>query len=391
MSPHAPLPVLIVDDDRTFLRVMSTWLRENGWEPEPHENPLDALDSYAQRQHPVVVVDWNLPGMDGLEVVRRLRSANQSGQAYLILVTAADDAGLLLRAFEEGADDFLRKPLSKLEFISRLKAARRVCNLEEEIRRRSSEHLERNMHGIAMQRMSAVAGAVAHELRTPLGALRVSVERLQLKRDRIPEDLRTLSDRIEELAKNMAETISNVLDSFGLQHGSGFWELMDYAEAVASGFEQSRHKAHPGVETHLSTSPCLGIGDQTGIRRLVANLVGNALRHTESGSVQVRLNPGENGLAILEVEDTGSGIPPELLPWIGEPMLLNSENTHLGRYVKGNGLGLALCRKIVEKHSGQITIRSSVGRGTQVRVELRTDRSTPASSDGTGSFFTFSN
>lgn len=384
--PSDSIPVLLVDDDRIVLRVMASWLRGSGWDPDAHENPTDALEAYAARRHPVVVVDWNLPTMDGIEVVRRLRSANQSGQAYVILVTAAEEIGLMLRAFEEGVDDFLRKPLSKLEFVSRMKAARRVCTLEDEIRRRSSEHMERNLHGAALQRMSALAAAVAHELRTPLGAVRVSVERLQMRRDRLPEDAARICDRLEELSRSMAETMSNVLDSFGVESHPGFWERIDYAEAVRSGFEQIRHKARPGVETPFDASPCEGLGDATGIRRLVGNLVGNALRHTETGSVQVRLR-SEGPLAILEIEDTGSGIPPELLPWLGEPMLLNSENTDIGRYVQGNGMGLALCRRIVEKHRGHMSIRSTVGKGTLVRIELRLDQDEPAPPEAAGSFF----
>jgi len=382
-----PLPVLVIDDDRIILRVMASWLRENGWEPEPHENPLSALASYAQKRHPAVVVDWNLPGMDGIEVIRRLRAANHSEQAYVILVTAAEDSGLLLRAFEEGVDDFLRKPLSKLEFLSRMKAARRVCGLEDEIRRRSSEDFERHLHGAAMQRMSAVAGAVAHELRTPLGALRMAAERLHMKRDRLPEDLRKVGDRIEELSRNMAETMANVLDSFGIGSHPGFWEPIDYATAVAAGADQVRSRTRPGVELRLELAECPGLGDATGVRRLVANLVGNALRATQQGHVLVRLHPEEPGIAVLEVVDTGSGIPAELLPWLGQPMLLNSENTNVGRYIQGNGMGLSLCRRIVEKHAGQLTIRSSPERGTTVRVELRTDRPGAAPSEGTGAFF----
>lgn len=382
-----PFPVLVIDDDRIILRVMSSWLRDNGWEPEPHENPLSALESYAHRRHPAVVVDWSLPGMDGIEVIRRLRAANQSEQAYVILVTAAEDSGLLLRAFEEGVDDFLRKPLSKLEFLSRMKAARRVCKLEEEIRRRSTEDLERNLHGAAVQRMSAVAGAVAHELRTPLGALRMAAERLHMKRDRIPEDLRKVCDRIEELSRNMAETMGNVLDSFGIGTHPGFWEAIDFGSAVSAGVDQVRDRAHPGVKLVLEISDCPGKGDATGIRRLVSNLLGNALRATKEGHVCVRLQPGSDGLAALEVEDTGGGIPAELLPWLGEPMLLNSENTNIGRYVQGNGMGLSLCRRIVEKHAGQLSIRSSPGRGTLVRVEFRTDLAVAAPSEGSGAFF----
>lgn len=382
-----PLPVLVIDDDRIILRVMSSWLRDNGWEPEPHENPLTALESYAHRRHPAVVVDWSLPGMDGIEVIRRLRAANQSEQAYVILVTAAEDSGLLLRAFEEGVDDFLRKPLSKLEFLSRMKAARRVCKLEDEIRRRSSEDLERNLHGAAVQRMSAVAGAVAHELRTPLGALRMAAERLHMKRDRLPDDLRKVCDRVEELSRHMAETMANVLDSFGIGSHPGFWEAIDFASAVSAGVEQVRDRVPPGVRLVLEISDCPGTGDATGIRRLVSNLMGNALRATQAGHVAVRLQPGTEGVAFLEIEDTGAGIPADLLPWLGQPMLLNSENTNIGRYVQGNGMGLSLCRRIVEKHGGQLSIRSTPGRGTLVRVEFRTDLAAASTAEGTGAFF----
>lgn len=386
-AEDAHLPVLVVDDDRTLLRVMCSWLRENGWDPEPHDTPLSALESYARTKHPAVVVDWSLPGMDGLEVVRRLRSANQSEQAYVLLVTAADDSGLLLRAFEEGVDDFLRKPLSKLEFLSRMKAARRVCRLEEEVRRRSTEDMERNLHGAAMQRMSAVAGAVAHELRTPMGALRMAVERLHMKRDRLPEDMTKIADRLEELSRNMAETMANVLDSFGIGGQSSFWKEIDFADAVRSGVEQVRPRTLPGVELRTDIQPCPGSGDGTALRRLVANLVGNALRATREGAVAVHLRPQEPDLAILEVVDSGVGIPAELLPWLGQPMLLNSENIHAGRYIQGNGIGLSLCRRIVARHGGQFTLRSSPGRGTAIRIELRTDRPAPAATDEPDAFF----
>ncbi|MCB9497625.1 MAG: hybrid sensor histidine kinase/response regulator [Fibrobacteria bacterium] len=366
---------------------MTSWLRENGWDPEPHESPLEALDSYARKKHPAVVVDWSLPGMDGLEVVRRLRSVNNSEQAYVLLVTAAEDAGLLQRAFEEGVDDFLRKPISKIEFLARMKAARRVCLLEEEIRRRSSEHLERNLHDAAMQRMSAVAGAVAHELRTPMGALRMAAERLHMKRDRLPDDLRKVGDRIEELSRVMAETMANVLDSFGIGTQVEFWAEIDFSQQVKAGVDQARSRLHQGVDLEVEVADCRGMGDGMALRRLVANLVGNALRATRTGKVQVRLSPSVEGIAVLEVNDTGSGIPSELLPWLGEAMLLNSENTKAGRYVQGNGIGLGLCRKIVAKHHGQFALRSSPGAGTRIRIELRTDRPSPASAEGPDAFF----
>ncbi len=385
------LPVLVVDDDRSVLATLQSWLSRQGWIPECHDDPIKALEAYVLRKHAAVVLDWHMPGMDGIDLLRRLRADNQTHAAYVLLVTSSDRDDLLHTAFESGVDDFLRKPLHKAEFVARMKAARRVCLLDREIRQKSEHDLERRMHAMALERVTALVGAIAHEIRTPLGAVRMSSERLQLKREKMPEEMRPVVDRVVESASILAETVDDVLETFGASGRQAKWERFHPSESVAQAYQLLHEKARPGVEIRLEIDPAVAVvegrGEPVSVRRLTSNLIANALRHTESGSVVVALRPHAIGVEI-EVADTGSGIPPELLPWLGEPLLLNSENAGFGKYIQGNGMGLSLCRKVVQRHGGIFTVRSKLGVGTRMSAALRLDLAAPSPTTGPDQFYT---
>lgn len=391
MQESDRLAVLVVDDDRSVLAILQAWLSRQGWIPECHTDPLQALDAYAQRKHAAVVLDWHMPGMDGIEMLRRLRSDNQSHTAYVLLVTSSTRDDLLNTAFESGVDDFLRKPLHRAEFVARMKAARRVCLLDREIRQRSEHDLERRMHTLALGRVTALVGAIAHEIRTPLGSVRMASERLQMKKERIPEDMRPIVDRVVESAALLAETLDDVLETFGASGHKAKWETFAPADSIAQAFELLKERAKPGVEALLSMDPGIaglkGRGEPISVRRLAANLLANAFRHTETGSVKISLGQGPNGVELV-VQDTGGGIVPQLLPWLGEPLLLNSENAGFGRYIQGNGMGLSLCRKVVQRHGGIFTVKSALGGGTTITATLRLDLPEPASTSGPDQFYT---
>lgn len=391
MTDENRLAVLVVDDDRSALAVLQSWLSQQGWIPECHDDPLQALEAYALRKHAAVVVDWHMPGMDGIDMLRHLRADNQSHTAYVLLVTSSDRDDLLRTAFENGVDDFLRKPLHKAEFNARMKAARRVCLLDREIRLRSSHDLERRMHSLALERVSALVGAIAHEIRTPLGSVRMASERLQMKREKIPEDVRHIVDRVVESSSLLAETLDNVLETFGASGAKAKWEDFQPADSVTQAFELLKDRSKPGVALELEIAEearaAHGKGESVSVRRLAANLLANALRHTTAGKVRVVLRTSPIGVELV-VEDTGGGIPPQMLPWLGEALLLNSENGGFGKYVQGNGMGLALCRKVVQRHGGSFSVHSELGMGTRMAATLRLDLPDPGPTTGPDRFYT---
>jgi len=391
MQGSQRLPILVVDDDRSVLAVLQSWLGAQGWTPECHQDPLQALEAYSLRQHAAAVLDWSMPQLDGLELVRRLRAQNQSHSIYVLLVTSSDRSEILAQAFEEGVDDFLRKPLDKMEFIARMKAARRVCLLDNEIRLRSEHDLERRMHNLALQRVSALVGAVAHELRTPLASVRLSAERLRGRPGRVSQEALPILDRLDQSVSHLADTLDDVLDTFGMSHRAPRWETFRPSESVQEATQLVRDRFKPGVELVEDLEPgsdsISGTGDGVSVRRLVSNLLANAIRHTSTGTIRLHLGRLAGGIIIV-VQDTGDGIPAELLPWLGEPLLLNSENAGFGHFIRGNGMGLSLCRRIVQRHGGTFTIRSLPGAGTRVTATMRLDLPDPHPTDVPDNFYT---
>ena len=391
MESTERLPLLVVDDDRSTLAIARAWLSGQGWDPECLADPLEALEAFSRRRHLAAVVDWHLPRLDGLELVRRLRARNLSRSVYVVLVTSSEDSRLLPQAFDEGVDDFIRKPFEKAELLARMKAARRVCLLDREIRERSEGELERRIHAMALQRVSALVGAVAHELRTPLGVVRLATDRLRMRDDRFdPQTLRVL-DRLDQGVGALAETMENALETFGLSNHPPRWTPLEMTEIVTSAVGAAREFVRPGVELTLETAPeadrMEGLGNPASLQRLVTNLLRNSTRHTGSGSIRVRLRRPEEGSAEVEVADTGEGIAEELHPWLGEPLLLNSENSGFGRFAGGNGMGLSLCRRIVQRHGGSLSVRTRQGAGTRIVATLRLDLPGPAPVDGPDRFF----
>ena len=338
-----------------------------------------------------VVVDWHMPELDGLELVRRLRAQNQSRAAYVILVTSSEHTGLLSQAFEEGVDDFIRKPLEKIEFLARMKAARRVCLLDQEIRLRSEQDLERQMHSMALRRVSALVGAVAHELRTPLGVVRLATDRLRIREDRVAPEARPILDRLDQGVNALTETLENVMETFGLSHKGPRWQTFRPTQSVREAVSLVKDAIQPGVELSEEFEPGLddltGNGDPVSIRRLASNLLLNSIRHTSTGAIHLKLSRCPIGVQ-LEVVDTGEGIQETLLPWLGEPLMLNSENNDFGHFVRGNGMGLALCRRIVQRHGGTFSIRSRPGAGTRMSANLRLDLKEPMPTDVPDHFYT---
>jgi signal transduction histidine kinase len=391
MENSQRLPILVVDDDRSVLAVLQSWLEAQGWTPECHQDPLQALDAYSLRRHAAAVLDWSMPQLDGLELVRRLRAQNQAHSVYVLLVTSSDRTEILAQAFEEGVDDFLRKPLDKMEFVARMKAARRVCLLDNEIRLRSEHDLERRMHSLALQRVSALVGAVAHELRTPLASVKLAAERLRSRPDRVSNEALPILDRLDQGVSHLGDTLDDVLDTFGMSHRSPRWEPYRPSESVNDAIRFARDRTTSTIELVEDLEPgsetIQGTGDGVSVRRLVSNLLANAIRHTSSGTVRIHLGRLSGGF-ILVVEDTGEGISPELLPWLGEPLLLNSENVGFGHFIRGNGMGLSLCRRIVQRHGGTFTIRSLPGAGTRVTATLRLDLVEPHPTDVPDNFYT---
>ncbi|MEK6644320.1 MAG: diguanylate cyclase [Planctomycetota bacterium] len=131
--------VLIVDDDPASRRLIHKYLQDSGMEVMEAANGREAMRIVLDEAPPIIVTDWEMPEMSGIELCRALRTHEGVRFAYIIIVTAESDTERLVEAFEAGADDFLPKPVNHHELVARLRAGQRIARLESDLARHARE------------------------------------------------------------------------------------------------------------------------------------------------------------------------------------------------------------------------------------------------------------
>ncbi len=134
-----PQRILIAEDDSFTMRLMEKYLAARGYEVLKAGNGREAFQMVLEHAPPIVITDWMMPEMCGVELCRALRTQEGVGSVYIVLVTAHSDTERLIEAFEAGADEFLAKPINRQELMARLRAAERILRLEEDLSKRMRE------------------------------------------------------------------------------------------------------------------------------------------------------------------------------------------------------------------------------------------------------------
>ena len=367
--------ILVVDDSPDNVFLIKTILEEEGYTVSTAENGASALAQLEASACDLVLLDLMMPGMDGYEVTKRIRD-NSSMQQYIpILLITAHDAPNVAKGLDLGADDFIRKPVTVDELLARVRSLLRL------------KHSIDERDEIARQREDFVS-RLTHDLRTPL----VAADRvLMLFQEGA---LGALTPQMQEVITIMARSNTNLLsmvntllEVYRFEAGRktlafqpvNLQQLLEEVMGELTPLAQAKTLViNLEVAEELTTNTIMG--DRLELHRLFTNLIGNAIKFTDSGSINIRLisatesskksylDASENSTIsdylIVEVEDTGSGIPPE------------EQATLFQRFRKGShkssdsGLGLYLSRRIVEAHQGKILVQSELGKGSLFIVML---------------------
>ncbi|HET6350050.1 MAG TPA: ATP-binding protein [Candidatus Krumholzibacteria bacterium] len=214
---------------------------------------------------------------------------------------------------------------------------------------------------------------ISHELKTPLTAIRGLVETLIDDREMDRETHDRFIEKIGDQSTRLTNLVSDLLTLSRLESGPGGlrFEAMDLRETVNESVRTQFHAAETkrvGLSSALSDAPVIIEGDAEAMRELVDNLVSNAIKYTPSGGrVDVRLS-AENGSAVLEVIDTGIGIPPEEQSRVFERFYRVDKAR--SRQMGGTGLGLSIVKHVALSHGGSVSLKSASGRGSTFRVQL---------------------
>jgi signal transduction histidine kinase len=333
----------------------------------------EALKAHAEQPFQLLLVDWTLPGLSGLDLCRMVRGRPGGEEPVILVITGRDRSEDLNAALDAGASDYLSKPVDPDILATRLLIAERAI---EEAARRAVEQEGMESRLALADRMASVGtltAGVAHELNNPLMYV---LSNLRLTREEIEELGETQwSERVKQqldeaiLGALRMQDIVRDLKIFSRvdDEPRGNVDILGVLESsINICWNEIRHKA--SLERDFGPTPPVDV-NETRLGQVFLNLLINASqampdRAVSFNRITVRTRTDPEGWALVEVADNGTGIEPERMSRLFEPFFTTKAVS------EGTGLGLSICRNIVRDAGGTIEVESEPGRGTRFVVRL---------------------
>lgn len=385
--------ILIVDDTPENLQVLSVTLSERGYKVRGVINGKMAIRAARSAPPDLILLDIRMPDTTGYEVCETLKIDLETAKIPVIFISALDEVLDKVKAFEVGGADYITKPFQVEEVVARVEHQLTIQRLQKKLIQQNQqlqkEILERKKAeeeaAAASKAKSEFLTNMSHELRTPLNAILgftqvmirdpfLSTEQLENLRiiNRSGEHLLDLINDVLDMSKIEAGIITICESSFDLYRLLDTLEEMFYFKAEKKGLKL-KFIVNPDVPQYIKT-------DEKKLRGCLINLLGNAIKFTENGSVILRVNVEEEYKEdamlsdaqqfpiVFEVEDTGVGISPAEIDTLFNAFV----QTESGRKsFEGTGLGLSITKKFVEILDGNISVMSVLNQGTTFKFNIK--------------------
>lgn len=432
MSPELKANILLIDDHAENLIALEAILCGLGQNLVKARSGKEALRCLLNQDFAVILLDVQMPEMDGFETAYLIRQRVRSQYTPIIFITAFNTNDMWrMKGYALGAVDYLLKPIEPEILVSKVSVFVDLFNKAQEIQRQSAElamqKIEIMQEQLARQQAEAASrmkdefmAIVSHELRTPLNSI-LGWSRL-LAADKLDaEASRRAIEVISRNAQAQAQLIDDILDVARLMRGKLRLEMksINLLNLISIELDSIRPAADTkGIQVvnHLTSDNCIVKGDVQRLQQIFRNLLSNAIKFTlDGGQVEVRLekthlsvanvelphaapdsfdqgilrsqihqlpskeplrDPNPQPYAQVTIADTGVGINPDFLPHIFE--YFRQADSSSTRSHDGLGLGLAIVHQLIQLHGGQISaISEGVGKGSTFIVHLPLQVSPP--------------
>jgi signal transduction histidine kinase len=389
-----PLHLLFVDDDPILCEFAQVHLASEKGRVSVAADGEQALTHIREQGCDLVLLDLEMPRLDGFQVLDALRADEATKRLPVIVITGREDVVAIDRAFARGASSFIVKPINwrllnyQIRFVDRahraerqlLDRVREVELTKRELERTSSELIEASRGAQkASEAKSQFLAAISHELRTPLNAIIGFAEMLtaQALGPIGNERYRRYAQDIRDSGAHLLAMINDILELSRMDadratlHDEEFSPADVIAEALRM-VEPQAEAAGLSLSTGIAPNLPRLNADRRLVRQVLVNLLANAVRFTPAGGT-VSVHAFSRGAELcLEVRDTGIGIAPEDIPRALERF--SQVDGRLSRKYDGAGLGLPMAKQFMELHGGTLELASTPGAGTQVLIAFPPSR-----------------
>lgn len=362
--------ILLVDDVIDNLDMLTDMLENQGYQVKVALGGQEALNQI-EIEHPnIILLDIQMPNMDGYEVCRRIKANPETQDIPVIFLSALSETKDIVKGFDVGGVDYVSKPFKFREVLARVANQINLSRQRKEIeflRERDKQQFE----ALAKIKNNFLYGT-AHDLKNPLTGLLLYTQLLRSTPPDNKEEIADVANGIELSARKMQSLITDILDLAQMQVGDqmNFIELplQPIIESVCKNFTILAREKDINCNLDMPEETINYPIDASYFERMLDNLVSNAIKYTPSGgNVSILLEDCGDRLEI-SIADTGLGIPKDDIPKLFDAFFRVKTKSH--RQESGTGLGLSMVAAIVDDHNGTIYVESEEGAGSTFVISL---------------------
>ncbi len=378
-GPPERASILVVDDTLENLRLLASMLNSQGYQVRPVNGGRQALQAVEREPPDLILLDINMPEMDGYEVCRRLRQQEGCRDIPVIFLTALTEIDCRVNAFNVGGVDYITKPFQLDEVYARIRTHLRLRRLQAELeeRNRTLEQSYEQLRALEKLRDDLIH-MVVHDMRSPLSNILIMLEMLAGDLpEGVPERLRRDVAAARTSTRELVEMARQLLDINRMEQRSMPLDLArhDLLQLIDRAIRELTPLASVcNVRLQQHGEDVAAHCDEAIVCRIISNLLSNGIKHAPRGSaVVVQLERHGERFARISVVDQGPGVPEEFRSRIFQKF--EQVEARRSKQYHSVGLGLAFCRLAVEAHGGHIAVEPSAPGAASAG---------PAASAGTG-------
>ena len=364
--------VLVVDDNEANRLLAQGTLEDEGYRVVLATGGAAAVEAFERESPDCVLLDVRMPEVDGFAACTRIRALPGGAETPVIFLTALRDVDTFDEALRVGGDDFLSKPVRPAELIARVGTALKLRRMRVELRGHYEllKHQRDDLLRLQLQK-ERLSAFLVHDLKNPVNAMDLHAQ-LLLRDSSLSEKARESATQIRHEARQLNRMIMNLLDVSKADEGKLVAKIAEVDVNTLIGDVVNELAAAAGsrkVALERVVDAQVVRADADLLRRILANLIENAIRHAPTGTT-VRITSARNADGIeVSVADSGPGVPTAQRDKVFDPFVQMEGAGDRPPTRGGRGLGLAFCKRAVEAHRGHIWIEDGApGAVFKVRI-----------------------